>query len=413
MVLVLCFLPYLTLGPIAAPSQVQPWASIAAWIWVFARLARHGVSITLPQWIIIAFSVWFMLYVYQGEGFDLSVYFRRSAAFLLSVGIVLACTYASPRTIWKAICTVLPLWFAFALLRYAAPPIYFAVVTPFVPTVVVSSERGSSSLAPEATDFGFTMVFLLAIAMVVRARLLQEGGRPRRWPLLLAVFCAALSLSGTGIFGLALVAGIALANARPDRGRKSRLGRLVLLVVVGLAALFVLSTVAETGVRGVDLLAVAVTSPGELLNSTASYRIAHNLVGLHGLFDSNFIGYGAGSFLVEGYQVYLRHDVGGFLGLTGYYAQNVPATLMQSPVSFIAVILLEYGLAGLLFLVLVFTIAFRSSMPFAPLAGSLMVIAWAQSFPAAWPLFWVMLGIAMSPHFRSSEAPRKSEEGRS
>ncbi|WP_311210878.1 MULTISPECIES: hypothetical protein [unclassified Aeromicrobium] len=353
-----------------------------------------------------------MLYVYQGEGFDLSVYFRRSAAFLLSVGIMLACQYAQPRTVWRALCTALPLWFGFALLRYAAPSVYFSLVTPFVPTVVVSNERGSSSLAPEATDFGFTMVFLLAIAMVVRARMAREGVSLPRWPLALAVLCAVASLSGTGIFGLALVAGIALATARSRSGRGGRLGRFILLVVVGFAALFVLSTVAETGIRGVDLLAVAVTSPGELLNSTASYRIAHNLVGLFGFFDSNFLGYGAGSFLVEGYQVYLRHDVGGLLGLAGYYAQNVPATLVQSPVSFIAVILLEYGLAGLLFLILVFTIPFRSAMPLATLAGSLMVIAWAQSFPAAWPLFWVMLGIAMSPRFRQSGTPRKSEKGR-
>lgn len=409
LVLVASFLPYLTIGPLAVPSQVQPWASLIAWVWVIARLASRGVAISGTQWLLIIFALWFMLYIYEGEGVDLTTYFRRSGAFLLSAGIFLAVQYATPTLLWRVLKLTLPIWFAFAVLRYVAAPIYFAVVTPLVPTVVVSSERGASSLAPEATDFGYTMVFMVAFCMICRYLLRQQGESPERWPLWLAVGSAVLSLSGTGIFGLALVLMIFLATR--EAARLGRAGQSIVSVVAVVAGFVVLSSLQTTGVRGLDLLSGVVQSPGDLVNSTASYRLVHNAVGVLGLVDSGFKGYGAGAFLIEGPQVYLRHDLGGFFGLSGYYAVNVPATLTQSPVSFMAVILLEYGLVGIIYLLVLFGYVARSRIPFKAIVTVLMLIAWAQSFPAAWPPFWVMLGLTMSPNFRKSTSPGQEIAG--
>lgn len=407
-VLVLSFLPYLSLGPLAVPSQVQPWAALSAWVWVLFKIARHGITLSGFQWLLIIFGLWFMLDIYGGQGFDVATYIRRSSAFLLSAGIVLATQFTTPAVLWRAIRIVQPLWFFFALLRYVSSGAYFGLVTPWVPTVVVSSARGSSSLAPEATDFGYTMVFMVLFCMLARRKLKDQGLEPERWPLILAVASALASLSGTGFFGLALVGLLYLVSRRA--GRYGTVGRNALLAAAAVAAFFVLISLPQTDVRGVDLLSTSIKSPEDLMDSTASYRVVHNAVGVLGLVDSNFLGYGAGAYVSEAPVVYDRHDLGNYFGLTGYYANNVPATLSQSPVAYFAVILLEYGLLGVIYICLIFGFAARSQIPYRSIGVTLLAIAWAQSFPAAWPPFWVLLGLMVSPHFKAVESVQRHDQ---
>lgn len=132
-------------------------------------------------------------------------------------------------------------------------------------------------------------------------------------------------------------------------------------------------------------------------------------MGFLGMMDSNLKGYGAGSFLVEAPSVYDRHGLGTALGLQGYYASAVPASLSAWPLSHFAVIVLEYGIVGIIFLIVLFTFAARSKIPHKAIAVTTLIATWVQAFPAAWPLFWVLIGIMMSPHFRSKRSPRTAE----
>lgn len=394
-----CFLPYINLGPLSVPSQVQPWAALVAWLWVGMRAMTTGMRISALQWTLLVFALWFMIYVYAGEGFDLEIYFRRSASFLLSAGIFLAAQYLTPATLWRALKLTLPLWLLFALLRYASPDIYFTLVTPLVPTVVDSTARGTSSLAPEATDFGFTMAFLAVLCMITRRRLQDEGARAEKWPLVIAIASALLSQSGTGYIGLALISVFYLAT-RPS-GRYGPLGRYLSAALVGIPAIVALDLLTSSGIRGVNLLSTAIRSPGDLMDTTVSYRVAHNIVGFLGLLDSNLRGYGAGSFVNEAPTVYARHALGSVLNLNSYYATAVPATLSQSPVSQFAVIILEFGIVGLIYLLILFLFAVRSRVPYKAIAVAILIATWLNSFPAGWPPFWVLIGVMMSPHFRA------------
>ena len=398
-VMVACFLPYLNLGPLSVPSQVQPWAALLAWLWVGGKLLTTGVRITAFQWTLVLFAAWFMFYVYGGEGFDVQTYLRRSAAFLLSAGIFLAGQYLTPATVWRALRFVLPIWLLFAGLRYALPSLYFSVVTPLVPTVVNSDARGTSSLAPEATDFGFTMAFLVVLCMITRRRLQEEGAPAEKWPLIFAIAGALMSQSGTGYIGLALVGVLYLAT-RPS-GRFGRSGRYIAAAVLAVPAILLLDTVSSSGIRGVDLLSTALQSPEALLDTTVSYRIAHNVVGFLGMMDTHLQGYGAGAFVNEAPDVYARHSLGVLLNLNEYYGTSVPLTLSQSPVSQFAVIMLEFGIIGVVYVLLLFAFAMRSKIPFKTIAVAILLVTWLNSFPAGWPPFWVMIGIMMSPHFRS------------
>lgn len=395
-----CFLPYLNFGPISVPSQVQPWAALLAWIYVIFRAITMGIKVSPAQWVLLIFSAWFMLYVYEGQGFDITTYFRRSAAFLLSAGIFLTSRYLTPRRLWRLLKVTLVIWFAFAALRYVSSAAYFKIVTPLVPTVVDSSERGSSSLAPEATDFGFTMAFMILLCMIARSRLKEQGERAELWPLMLAVGGAVLSKSGTGFFGMALILMLHLADGSKIRGASKWL-RYGLFAAAGVSAFFVLQSLPETGVRGVDLLSSTIRSPSDLVNETASYRIVHNLVGFFGFFDSKLMGFGAGSYDVVALQIYNRHNISAMLGLSGYYMSNMPQSLVSSPLAFFPVILLEFGIIGLVYIVYLFRFAATSRIPHKLVAVAMMFMTWAQSFPAAWPPFWVLLGLMMSPHFVS------------
>lgn len=393
------FLPYLNLGPLSVPSQVQPWAALLAWLWVGGRLLTTGIRITALQFTLVLFAAWFMFYVYGGDGFDLQIYLRRSASFLLSAGIFLACQYLTPATLWRALKLTLPLWLLFAMLRYLAPTIYFELVTPLVPTVVNSGARGTSSLAPEATDFGFTMAFMVVLCMIARRRLQEEGARAEKWPLGFAIAGALLSQSGTGYIGLALIGVVYLAT-RPS-GQLGVIGKSAIAIVVAVPAILALDTLSSSGIRGIDLLSTAIRSPAELLDTTVSYRIAHNVVGVLGMLDTGLRGYGAGAFVNEAPDVYARHSVGSILGLNAYYGDSVPATLSQSPVSQFAVIMLEFGIIGVAYAFIIFLFAMRSQIPFRTIAVVILAVTWLNSFPAGWPPFWVLVGIMMSPHFRS------------
>lgn len=393
LVLIVGFLPYIGVGPLNVGSQVQPWGALLAWLWVLLKLASSGVRVRAAAAFILAFAIFALLYIYQGTGFNPGDYLRRSSAFLLSGGLFLAAQYASPTVVWRALRLVLPVWLAFAVLRYASPALYFSLVTPLVPTVVNSDARGASSLAPEATDFGFMMVALLVIAMVTHHRLRLSGVQTKPWPIIAAIAGALLSQSGTGFFGLAIV-GITYLSTRPV-GKFGRVGRWVTLGGLVVLALAILNAISGSEVRGVDLLTSALQDPASLMDGTVSYRVVHNAVGLLGLIDTGGLGYGAGAYIPEATGIYIRHDLGNFFGLTGYYAMNVPATLSQSPVSQFAVIFLEYGVIGVVYVLTVFFVVWRSAIPFRLVVVSVMFLTWVQSFPAAWPPFWILLGLAL------------------
>lgn len=396
-VVVACLLPYINLGPISTPSEIQPWGGILAWLWVGARSLRTGVRITPFQWLLLFFAGYFMVNVYGGEGFDPSLYLRRSGAYLLCAGIFLACQYLTPATLWRALKIATPVWLMFGVLRYVDGAIYYAVVTPLVPNVFSSDSRGTSSLAPEATDFGFTMVFIVTLCMITRRRLTQQGLRAEKWPIVTAVASVLISFSGTGYLGLAVIGSVYLLTSPAIK--YGMVGRSLIALVVAASTVIIMSLLPSQSIRGVELLRLAIQDPISLMDTTTSYRIVHGTVGALGLVDSGYLGYGAGSFQSEAVDVYYRHSLGGVFQLRNHYETNVPATLSNNPSSQIAVLLLEFGVVGVVYLLLIFGFAVRSRIPFKAIAVMILALAWLGSFPAAWPPFWLVIGIMMSPNF--------------
>jgi hypothetical protein len=132
------------------------------------------------------------------------------------------------------------------------------------------------------------------------------------------------------------------------------------------------------------------------------------LVGFFGFIDSYFLGHGAGSFIIEGVETYYRHDIGGLLGVEGWYRFNIPQTLENSPLAIFPVILFEYGFLGLAFIIFIFFSVIRSKIYAKYVVAALLFLTWVQSFPAAFPLFWLLLGLIHNRAF----AYRKSSQRR-
>ncbi|MFK4870452.1 hypothetical protein [Novosphingobium sp. ZW T3_23] len=405
----MCCLPYIAFGPIAAPSQVQPWAALLCWAFALHRLLTTTLRIDGFQILVLIFAVWFLLYIYAPGDVGIDYYLRKSASFLICWSILLATPYVSPFLLWRVLRLSLPLWTAFALLGFVSKGAYLAITRPLVPTAIgVAGGRGATSLAPEATDFGFTMAFMVLLAVITRKALVNEGHRPPVWPIAVAVFNVVLSKSGSGFFAVLVLAGIHHLT-QTGRQNGAMLVRVLVGTVLAAALLLTVGSAPETGVRGLDLVILSLRSPAALLNTTLSYRIVHNVVGVLGMIDSNLLGYGAGSFLKVGGDIYLTYELGKVFGLVGYYATAVPLSLAGSPLAYFPVLFLEYGLAGLLFVVLLFRTVARSALLFTPLALAMMFMTWVQSFPPAYPPFWLLIGLALNPRFRK---PRESEPNR-
>ena len=403
-VVVVCLLPYVNLGPVSAPSQVQPWAAILAWLWFGFHAIRSGARVSGLQLLLLAFAFYFMVRVYGGQGFDLLVYFRRSATFLLSAGIFLACQYLTPTTLWRALKVTIPIWLAFGVLGYIDKGLYFTVVTRLVPTVTLNQYKtGTSSLAPEATDFGLTMVAVVALCMITRYRLAQQGIHAEKWPLVAAIVCVLMSLSGSGYIGLTII-GLIYGLTGPA-AKFITFHRILLAALVTIFILILVDFLVPVGqIRGIDLMRTMIEDPAALVNTNFSGRVTHLTVGFLGLVDSDFLGFGASSYKIEAIDIYYKYDVEHLLGLTGRYAAQVPGGLTVAPLSQFALIALEFGIIGVVYIVIIFAFAVRSRIPYKYAAIAILFMAWLQSFPAAWPPFWIIIGIMMSPHFvRDSE----------
>ncbi|WP_395396251.1 hypothetical protein WBP07_20330 (plasmid) [Novosphingobium sp. BL-8A] len=405
----MCCLPYIVFGPIAAPSQVQPWAALLCWAFTLHRLLTATLRIDGFQILVLIFAIWFLLYIYAPGEVGIDYYLRKSASFLICWSILVAAPYVSPVLLWRVLRISLSLWTGFALLGFVSKGAYLAITRPLVPTAIgVAGGRGATSLAPEATDFGFTMAFMVLLAVITRKALINEGYRPAVWPIAIAVFNVALSKSGSGFFAVLVLAGVHYLT-QAGRPNGAMVARVLIGVMVAAALLLTIGSAPETGVRGLDLVILSLRSPVALLNTTLSYRIIHNVVGVLGMIDSNLMGYGAGSFVKVGGDIYLAYNLGKVFGLVGYYAAAVPLSLSGSPLAYFPVLFLEYGLAGLLFVILLFRTVARSGLLFTPLALAMMFMTWVQSFPAAYPPFWLLIGLSLNQRFRKARDLKQLE----
>lgn len=392
-------LPYVALPFLRFPAETQPWAAVLGWLFVAAQVvSRPNRKVTAFDLTLVILATILMIHVYQGEQIDLSYYLRKNVGILLSLSILFMGRLIAPRALWLALVTSVTVYVFFGVLQVFSNPIYQAIGAIFVPlTQVDLSDRGIASLCPEATDFGFLSVYLLFFTLVLmRIQAPPTSMRSLQIMALVTTGCAVASMSGSGIIALAAVLSIIFL-------RRIRKPRVVILAIVGLAV--VASTLLALqpnlmSVRGVQLLSLLVTSPSTLVSTTTfSYRFISNVIGIIALFESYGLGYGAGAYTLIAPQIYLTHDLGTVWQLQDYYLVNVRNVLEIAPSGVFPVLFLESGLIGVALVIHLWRAVYRSTIPFGSAALVLMTLAWAQSFPVAWPPFWLLIGLSLNPQF--------------
>lgn len=382
------------------PAEVQPWAPLLAWmsvLWMTVSRVRP-LNMRRGNLALVVFGVIFLVHVNPAINASLLFYVRKSAAFLLGVGLVFLGQRMRPSSLGNAVLVAVVAYAAFAVLQYASEPLFWSIVSPFVPLRdTIREDRGAASLAPEATDFGFTAVYLFLFALLVRGSSAPNSRAGRYMPIAagIAVVCVLLSKSGSGVIALASIA-LTVFVFYTGSIRRSLLWLMVVGVCVALAA-----TASSFFVnnRGVALLLLAINEPELLLHTTFSYRFIHNLIGVIAVVESKGLGFGAGSFLTIGPQLYAEYGLAGRFNLPEYYAKAMERTLATNPSSVIAQLLVEYGLLGIAAMLMLFHRTATSKVRLKWACALMLFFTWAQSFPLAYPPFWLLLGLIGNDHF--------------
>lgn len=402
--------PYITLGSLALPTEVQPWAALISWIAVGITFARGQLRCDSFYCITLFFSLLFLAYIPINDSIGIGQYLRKSLSILLCFAILIAARGLTASKIISLLKVSAIIWLFFGLLGIIFPFDYLNIVRKIVPGALGAyGSRGVTGLAPEATDYGFTMVYFWVLALIASN---AEQARNRRgapiWLFFIIMLNIFIAESGSGLFSLVLLQAIYWATF-DSRHQKNRISTNTIFLTLFILTFFILLIVSlpNTGIRGLDLMAQALQNPLMLIDTTLSYRLAHNLVGFFGFIDSNLLGWGAGSFTEKGIEVYSKFDISGLLGVQGWYRENIPLTLTTSPLAIFPVLIFEYGIFGLTFILYIFSSVFRSTIMAKYMVATLLFLTWAQSFPLAYPLFWLLLGLIRNADFATCNSQDK------
>ncbi len=399
---IFCFMPYVSIG-IKLPSQVQPWAALMAWTGFFIFSYQRGYIRRDNQFFLLTLiSIACMLYVYPDADGDVMTFLRKTVVLFLSVGIISFARELRPEDLARALRFAVPVYLVFALLQYASTGAFIAATSPFVTVRDIHiGERGAASLAPEATDFGFTTAYLIMFTLLVRACINQEGKFAGfgRYLLPMAALCIVLSKSASGVMAVMVV--LAAMNANLLFRSKTLLQGLTAIAVVVLGIMMIPEDVIN-GMRGLRVLLTALENPEFLLQTSFAHRAVHNVVGWIGFVESGGLGYGSGSFTIIGPEIYQRYGLGEAMGLTEFHKVAVFETLQVVALGVIPQLLMEFGILGLAIIVIVFWRILSSAMTYKTAVALLMLMTWIQSFPSAYPMFWLLVGLAVNPHFNEA-----------
>ena len=385
-------LPYLFIG-FQFPGQVQPMAGILSAV-TLLLLIYSGNSLRLSgrEILIVILSIFFICNLYEYTVEHLLYSLRKTAGFILGVPLYLIAKKIKLETLKNVLMTSSTLYILIALIQMASPSIYLLLGEFFFETrQVIIGDRGVSSIAPEATDFGFICSYFLFLCYMS----FSVDGYSRRimYALFLSLFGMILSGSASGFVSAFLwLIPIIICNKKNNR-------ILLWFFIIVLGAIF-LSYGLATDIRGLQILFMAITDPVLLLDTSFVHRFVHNLVSFFSLIETSGIGYGAGSFIYEAPSIYNSYGLAAFLDLNGHYTSAVSETLGNHALSVISQLLLEFGMVGIFYVYMVFSLVLKSNSYFKLPILILMALTWVQSFPSAFPLFWLVLGLSFNPNFQ-------------
>jgi hypothetical protein len=415
---VLSLLCFMSFGPLRFPSQVQPFAAIVAWAGVlYASKQGYRLHLNRLTVVLACLSILFLFYLpeFPPIGFDFLRHAKKSMAFLFSIGIVLYAPLVTREVLQRSCIFASCVWGSVALIQYTIPPLYVLIAKVFCPDKNLEanlSERGATSLSPEATDFGFTAAFILLFSLLSDPG--QPGDRLQKRTILsvaLALGCVLLSKSGSGVIAAAVILVVYFLpfflNPRLV-GAAILAGVLCIVGTITVLAVVPMSTLMEF--RGINLLVTIVTSPTDLMQTSFSHRVIHNAIGYRALEKTNGLGYGAGTFTEIAPAIYINEGYNTNPYLSEFHVKAVEESLEENPVGIIPILLFEYGIFGVAFLLVAVSKVFFSNLRLRFACTLLVFTTLYQSFPPAYPPLWLLIGLVDNPRFQSRSSEQHLED---
>jgi len=405
-ILLTAFMPYCSLV-LRFPADVQPWAALLSWLYWIMLTQKQGWKARLNSWdvVLFCFCSFFLVYVYTDGGVSAAAYLRKTMVFLLSIAILWSARYFRVSHMRKALTFATCTYLFFAVLQYLSTPAYVALGGLFSRLKNINiGRRGAASLAPEATDFGLTMVYVILFALILKARDRSSvkflGFDVYKAIIAMGLVCIVLSRSGTGFIGIAVVGGLVfLSQTYKKRYAIAAVGVVVALVV----GVMLIPESVIRNVRGLQLLFSVFSGLEFLFTTSFAHRSIHNIVSFISLLETYGLGHGAGSFSIVGPEIYDRYGLATQFGMSSWHQEAVRVTLGTGALAVTALLITEFGAVGIAFIVIMFAIVWNSRLPYRGAIMALMAMTWLQSFPAAYPMFWILVGLARNPVF----SPRK------
>ena len=405
-ILLTAFLPYCSLV-LRLPGDVQPWAALLSWMYWLILTQSQDWKAKLNRWDVVLFSfcIFFLLYIYTGGEVSAMTYLRKTMVFLLSIAILWSARYFRISYMRQALTFATCAYLFFAVLQYVSTGAYVALAGLLTRLKDVNiGNRGAASLAPEATDFGLTMVYVILFALILKAR----DPAPSRFLgfdvykaiIVMGVACIVLSRSGTGFIGVTVVGGLAfLSQTHKKRYAIAAVG-VICALIVGVMAL---PASVVQNVRGLQLLFAVFSGIDFLFATSFAHRSIHNIVSFISLYETYGLGHGAGSFTIVAPEIYDRYGLATQFGMSSWHQGAVRTTLGTGALAVTALLITEFGAVGILFIVIIFAIVRNSRLPYRGAIMALMAMTWLQSFPAAYPMFWILVGLARNPIVSSAD----------
>lgn len=389
-------MPYLS--PIPLGSDVQPIAGMLSALWLLLnhRLVR-----------ISSFDILFLFFVFlysvnvDRTGGDLSYeVFRKHINLLYIYPIYLFAKNVRDFKV-DVLVVVFLVIFAVAILQVLFPSVHALVMDQFLRYKEVEfgiGARGLTILAPEPTDMGFTAFYYFVLISILAQR--------SDCPIMFNKFkvgsfiVALLTLSGSSVFAFffSLFASIKLSL-------KKVIYVTLMIVVLSIFLDVIVALVPSVVPRPFFLLHGLLFDPLTLIGSSSlGYRFAHFWIGFSSLFIGDYpvIGSGIGSLRALGPSLLQNSMIMEYIPFTAYYQSGITRSVSGSQlVSSAGQLMLEMGLFGLTFIVVMAHRVFKLGSKLSPYIGKLALIAFIlflfQSFPLSYPLPWFVLGVLSNP----------------
>lgn len=389
-----CFFPYLQYAPIS--GYTQPIFFVLALVLLFSATRfpiSRNVFLLLGAWCILGLS---MLFYDVVLGFGVSLRSLQNLFPFVSIPVVgltaLVLYHKNKKLLLRMLKVSLFLWFVVGLVQFIWNPSFLSFLLGVHSQNSLNSfnsGRGVAALAPEPSYYGFHLVLLVSLAVILKL--------PKKYVLLGLVQVIFFAQSMSVILALVLGAFIYLLFLRP-------------IIFFGVLLTAALSSVffslygpsiefMPEGSRAGYLLHTAIQTPVLLLED---YSVNSRVGGLYTSLLSDGLPHG---FSTQEWRVHAES----ILSETHWLNE----IRMTSPASGLGAIYFQTGLIGTFLLFMFFGEILRASFSRKKEVGQLVVFSipfvFLSQFSLATPLFAILLGISLSIPYQKSISRRSGK----